>query len=331
MQKKSRTVFITGASSGIGKTAALLFANKGWQVAATMRSPNATPFVNGSSHPLIRTYRLDVTDQSSIEAAVAAAEEELGQVDVLVNNAGYGLVGPFEAQTDEQIRRQFDTNVFGMMNVTRAVLPQMRARKAGRIVNVASICGRMTLPLYTAYCSTKWAVEGFSEALAFEVSQFNIKVKIIEPGVFRTEFFDRSQELARKADLTDYDSFVGTVQPNLEGWEKAAPPPDAVARAIWSAANDRLPRLRYSPRGAAVAGGTPLRPGGALCEGRAALTRRLVIRNPSRCSSARGAYNEVPSKERFERAQPLVGVMLTGRPTMVTISSQTSTGAWRRA
>jgi short-subunit dehydrogenase len=159
-----------------------------------------------------------------------------------------------------------------MMNVTRAVLPQMRARKAGRIVNVASICGRMTLPLYTAYCSTKWAVEGFSEALAFEVSQFNIKVKIIEPGVFRTEFFDRSQELARNADLTDYDSFVGTVQPNMEGWEKAAPPPDAVARAIWSAANDRLPRLRYSPRGAAVLAARRFVPGALYVRG----VRRLL-------------------------------------------------------
>lgn len=266
------TVLITGASSGIGKTTALHFASNGWQVAATMRSPNKSPFTNGSSHPNIRTYRLDVTDESSIAAAVNNAIGDFGHLDAVVNNAGYGLTGPFEAQSDEQMRRQFETNVFGVMNVTRAVIPHMRERRQGRIINVASICGRMTLPLYTAYCSTKWAVEGFSEALAFELSQFNIKVKIIEPGVFRTEFFDRSQEVARKADLPAYDAFVATVHPNLEAWEKTAPPPDAVARAIFTAATDRLPRMRYSPGGTAVLALRRLIPGALYVRG----IRRLM-------------------------------------------------------
>ncbi len=160
----SKTVLITGASSGIGKATAELFAERGWNVAATMRSPNESDLASKSQ--AIRLFRLDVTDPSSIETCVSDVIAEFGGIDVVVNNAGYGLVGPFEAQTDAQIRRQFETNLFGVMNVTRAVLPHMRERRAGRIVNVASIAGRMTIPLYSAYCSTKWALEGLGSALA---------------------------------------------------------------------------------------------------------------------------------------------------------------------
>jgi NAD(P)-dependent dehydrogenase (short-subunit alcohol dehydrogenase family) len=244
----SKTVLITGASSGIGKATAEFFAERGWNVAATMRSPNESDLASKSK--AIRLFRLDVTDPSSIEACVADVIAEFGGIDVVVNNAGYGLVGPFEAQTDAQIRRQFETNLFGVMNVTRAVLPHMRERKAGRIVNVASIAGRMTIPLYSAYCSTKWALEGFSEALWLELRHQNIKVKIIEPGVIRTDFFERSQEVATKPGLTAYDAFVSLVWPNVQAWEAAGAEPVVVAKSSWKASTSIWPRLRYHPNGA---------------------------------------------------------------------------------
>ncbi len=128
---------------------------------------------------------------------------QCGGIDVVVNNAGYGLMGPFEAQTDAQIRRQFETNLFGVLNVTRAVLPHMRERQRGRIVNVGSAVGRMTLPLYSMYAATKWALRMASpKALWIELRQFNIKVKIIEPGMIKTDFFERSREIASKPGLT---------------------------------------------------------------------------------------------------------------------------------
>lgn len=239
-----KTVLITGASVGIGRATATLFAERGWTVAATMRRPEESDLASVSDR--IRLFPLDVTDDASVEAAIERVIAECGPIDVVVNNAGYGLLGPFEAQTDAQIRRQFETNLFGVMNVIRAALPHMRARKQGRIVNVGSAAGRMTLPLYSAYCATKWALDGFSEALWLELRQHNIKVKIIEPGMVKTEFFDR-REVATKPGLTDYDTFVEAVMPNLQTWEETGAEPEVVARAIWKASTSFWPRLRYQP------------------------------------------------------------------------------------
>jgi NAD(P)-dependent dehydrogenase (short-subunit alcohol dehydrogenase family) len=212
-----------------------------------MRSPETSDL--GTKSERIKLFKLDVTDQASIDAAVAGVIAELGAIDVVINNAGYGLVGPFEAQTEAQIRRQFDTNLFGAMNVIRAVLPHMRERKRGRIVNVTSVAGRMAMPLYTAYCATKWALEGFSEALWLELRQHNIKIKIVEPGMVRTDFFDRSREVARKPGLTAYDEFIALVTPNLQVWEEAGAEPVVVAKSIWRASTSIWPRLRYQPNG----------------------------------------------------------------------------------
>lgn len=239
-----KTVLITGASAGIGRATAELFAERGWTVAATMRKPEGSDLAFVSDR--IRLYPLDVTDQRSVDMAVARAIAECGAIDVVVNNAGYALMGPFEAQTDAQIRRQFETNLFGIMNVTRAVLPHMRARKQGRIVNVGSAAGRMTLPLYSAYCATKWALEGFSEALWLELRHHNIKVKIIEPGMIKTAFFG-AREMASKPGLAAYDEFIALVEPNLKAWEEAGADPEAVARSIWRASTSFWPRLRYQP------------------------------------------------------------------------------------
>lgn len=240
-----KTVLITGASTGIGRVTAQMFADRGWNVAATMRTPEKSDLATKSDR--IRLFKLDVTDQASVDAAVRDVIAQFGAIDVVVNNAGYGLLGPFEAQTDEQIRRQFETNLFGVLNVTRAVLPHMRERKQGRIINVGSAAGRMTIPLYSMYSATKWALEGFSEGLWLELRQHNIKVKIIEPGMIKTDFFERGREVATKPGLTAYDDFTALVMPNLTAWEEAGAEPVLVARSIWRASTSIWPRLRYQP------------------------------------------------------------------------------------
>jgi len=210
-----------------------------------MRTPENSDLAGVSDR--IRLFKLDVTDQTSVDRAVAEVIAAYGAIDVLVNNAGYGLMGPFEAQTDAQIRRQFETNVFGVMNVTRAVLPHMRERQKGRIVNVGSAAGRLTIPLYSMYSATKFALEGFSEGLWLELRQHNIKVKLIEPGMVKTDFFDRSRDVASKPGLTAYDTYIEAVMPNLKAWEEAGAEPIVVARSIWRASTSIWPRLRYQP------------------------------------------------------------------------------------
>ncbi len=246
----TQTVFITGASSGIGRSTALYFLERGWNVAATMRSPEkANDWLRGDR---VLALRLDVTDSGSIQAAVDRALAHYGDVNVLVNNAGYGAIGPFEASTPEQVERQIATNVIGLMNVTRSLLPHFRERRAGLIVNVASVGGRVTIPLYSLYHSTKWAVEGFSEALVYELEPHKIRVKIIEPGPIRTDFYDRSQDVMSKPGLTAYDEFVAKVMPAIRKASANAPGPEIVARTIYRAATDGSHRLRYPVNSASI-------------------------------------------------------------------------------
>jgi NAD(P)-dependent dehydrogenase (short-subunit alcohol dehydrogenase family) len=246
----SSTVFITGASIGIGKSTAELFQRNGWNVAATMRSPDkAGDWVRPETTAVLR---LDVTELESIRSAVRDAVMRFGAIDVLVNNAGYGAVGAFEASTPEQVDRQMSTNVTGLMNVTREVLPHFRERRAGVIVNVASVGGRVAFPLYSLYHATKWAVEGFSESLAYELEPFGVRVKIVEPGPIKTEFYDRSMELTTKPGLTAYDDFVGRALPNLQRAGASAPGPEVVAKTIFKAATDGSSRLRYPVNAAGI-------------------------------------------------------------------------------
>jgi NAD(P)-dependent dehydrogenase (short-subunit alcohol dehydrogenase family) len=256
----TKTVLVTGSSSGIGRATAELFAARGWSVAATMRAPERAGALAATER--VRVFRLDVTDPASIEQAVAAVVAEFGRIDVLVNNAGYGLIGAFEAMSEEQVRRQVETNFIGVMNVTRAVLPIMRAQKSGRIVNVASVASRLVLPLYTLYCATKHAVAGFSEALDFEVRPFGIRVKLIEPGAIKTEFFGRSLVMPETDASHPYDAYTRRVFANIKAACVGAPGPDIVAEKIWKAANDRPPwRMRYTPNGRTLLLGRTLAPG----------------------------------------------------------------------
>lgn len=239
----AKTLLLTGSSSGIGRATALHFVARGWNVLATMRAPERAG--DWAQRPGLELLRLDVTDPASITSAVTEAIARHGAIDALVNNAGYGLVGPFEATTGEQVARQFATNVFGLMDVTRAVVPHLRERRGGVIVNVASMGGRITFPLYSVYHGSKWAVEGFSEALQFELEPFGVRVKIVEPGPIRTDFYERSMDLVRKPGLTAYDGFVARAMPSMQRAGETAPGPEAVAKVIWRAATDGSRRLRY--------------------------------------------------------------------------------------
>ncbi|RYE17584.1 MAG: SDR family oxidoreductase, partial [Sphingobacteriaceae bacterium] len=185
-----RTIMITGTSTGLGKATAIYFAQKGWNVAATMREL-ATEHTNDfEQYPSIALFKLDVTDSESIKAAIFDILRKFSRIDVLYNNAGYALAGAFEATTDEQVRKQFETNLFGTMNVTRAILPHFRSQRSGIILTTTSSGGILTFPLYSVYNSTKWALEGFMEALQYELKEFNISIKNIEPGTVKSEFVD---------------------------------------------------------------------------------------------------------------------------------------------
>ena len=239
----NKVILITGASSGIGKETAKLFQTKNWKVAATMRTPEKAADLQKIAD--VETFRLNVTDINSIQTAIQAVLDKFGRIDAVVNNAGYGLVGAFEAASPEQIEKQFQTNVFGLMNVCRETLPYFRQQKKGIIVNVASVGGRVTFPLYSLYHATKWAVEGFSESLQYEVKQFGIKIKIIEPGPIKTDFYDRSQDLTSKENLTAYDQFSEKVMPNMQKAGEDAPDGSVVAEVIYTAVTDDSWKLRY--------------------------------------------------------------------------------------
>jgi len=250
IEKRPRTVLITGASRGIGEAAARYFHDAGWCVAATMRAPGESQLAPSNR---LNLYEMDVTCAASIEKAIRAAIADHGRIDVVVNNAGLCLLGAHEELTEADDRAIISTNILGTMQVTRALLPHMRATGGGRIVNVSSMCGSMTLPLYSAYCASKWGLEGFSEALSFELRSQGIKVKLVQPGVHRTGSF--AGQLSHRANRTphpSYAAFTNQVLPRLAAFERAAPPPDAVAQAIYKAATERWPRLRYPVRSRAV-------------------------------------------------------------------------------
>jgi NAD(P)-dependent dehydrogenase (short-subunit alcohol dehydrogenase family) len=238
-----KTVLITGSSTGIGRSVAEYFVAKGWNVAATMRTPDkATDFVKSDN---LKLYALDVTDVNSIKKAIYLAMQDFGNIDVVVNNAGYGAVGIFEKASPEEIQKQFDTNVFGVMNVIREILPHFRERKKGTIVNITSMGGLLTFPLYSLYHGTKWALEGFGESLQYELKPFNIRIKNVEPGAIKTDFYNRSMNVFKDPSITDYDHYEKIVFNNTQATEKNAPGPLVVAKAVFKAANSTSYKLRY--------------------------------------------------------------------------------------
>lgn len=238
-----KVVLITGASSGIGLETAKLFQAKNWRVAATMRKPEEHAELQKIAD--VECFRLDVTDGESIKAAVADVLAKFRQINVVVNNAGYGLLGAFEAASEEQVRRQFDTNVFGLMNVCREVIPMFRKQKRGTIVNISSISGIAAIPFSSLYAASKFAVEGFSESLQYELEPFGIRVKLIEPGPTKTDFYDRSQVLAQKEGLPIYDERIEKFMEFMNKGGMDAPDGSLVAHTIYDAVTDGSKRLRY--------------------------------------------------------------------------------------
>ena len=238
-----KSIVITGSSSGIGKATAKYFAQEDWKVAATMRKPENETELNQIEN--VSLYALDVTNEASITGATEQILSDFGTVDVVLNNAGYGLMGAFEAASPEQIKRQFDTNVFGLMSVTRAFLPHFRANGTGMFLNVSSIGGLITFPFISLYHSTKWAVEGFSESLAYELSQFGIQVKIIEPGGVDTDFGGRSMAFTTKEGLTAYDEAMEKFRENIAKSGLGRSTAEHLAEAIYSATTDGKNQLRY--------------------------------------------------------------------------------------
>jgi len=241
-----KTVLITGTSSGFGKAAARHFAREGWNVVATMRRPEEERELGQLDGVLVA--RLDVQDRTTIAAAMEAGIARFGRIDALVNNAGFGLFGLFETTTPEKIAEQFEVNVFGVMDVTRAVLPHFRQNKGGVILNISSGAGIFTLPMLSLYCASKFALEGFSEALAYELASQGIVVKIIEPGgVISTNFGQRSGvESALNGTLADYDAFVAHTLGVFAGLRAARlATEESVAQVIYDAATDGTGRLRY--------------------------------------------------------------------------------------
>lgn len=242
-----KTVLITGCSSGFGEACVKRFAQAGWNVVATMRRPEVDSGL--ASLPGVMVIRLDVQDDSSIEDAVRSAIAKFGTLDVVVNNAGFGLFGIFEATSREKICEQFDVNLFGVMNVVRATLPHFRQKRSGLFINVSSGAGVFGLPMISLYNASKFALEGFSESLSYELAALGIGVKIIEPGgVLDTRFTSRSgTELSQISTPSEYANFVTATGKIFDGLRHArgAATSEGVAEVIFTAATDGKEQLRY--------------------------------------------------------------------------------------
>jgi NADP-dependent 3-hydroxy acid dehydrogenase YdfG len=242
-----KTVLITGCSSGIGAATAARLASSGWEVWATARRPETLDDLASAG---CRTLALDVTDEASMSAAVDTVLAESGRIDALVNNAGYSQSGALESVDVADVRRQFETNVFGLLRLTQLVLPSMRERRQGRIVNIGSMGGKLTFPGGGAYHASKYAVEALSDALRFEVAGFGIRVVLVEPGLITTEFDAKVAE-GMPAGEGPYAAFNAAVlKATTEAYAgpmaKAGGPPEAVAKVIEKALTRRNPRARYT-------------------------------------------------------------------------------------
>ena len=246
MADDNTPVLITGCSTGIGRATAERLAKRGLTVYATARRPEAIEDLKAAG---CRTLALDVTDEQSMQAAVAAVEEAEGPVGALVNNAGYSQSGAVETLPMDELRRQFETNVFGLVRMCQLVLPGMRKAGRGRIVNISSMGGRLVFPGGGAYHATKYAVEALSDAMRFEVGGFGVHVSIIEPGLIKTRFGETAVGSVPNHD-GPYAKFNTAVAANTAGayegaLSKLGAGPDAVAKAIEKALTARRPRTRY--------------------------------------------------------------------------------------
>lgn len=242
-----KTVLITGTSSGFGKLIAKKFHSEGWNVVATMRSPQKEVELKQLHNVLVT--ELDVTKPHTINNAIKEGIDKFGTIDTLVNNAGLGIAGPMEGFTDEQIRHQFDVNLFGIINTMKGVLPLMRAKKSGTVINVASIGGRVAFPYFSIYMASKHAVEGLTDSMQYELDLFGIRLKLVEPGLFKTDFGKKSVQADTSiSNLGDYHETNQKFYDKyfvVEGGSLDDGDPQQVADATFEAATDNSERLRY--------------------------------------------------------------------------------------
>ncbi|MFT5194549.1 MAG: NAD(P)-dependent dehydrogenase (short-subunit alcohol dehydrogenase family), partial [Candidatus Promineifilaceae bacterium] len=245
MSNNQTIVLVTGASSGLGKTTAEHLASKGFYVFASAPSSELDK-LEAMRSANIEPLELDITDDNMITAAIDHIQSTKGRLDVLVNNAGYGLYGSIEGLTIEQVQHCFNVNVFGTGRMIQAVLPMMRGQKSGKIINVTSVVGKISTPMLGWYAATKHALEALSDALRLEVAALGITVVIIEPGTTRTGFEEISMDiLAKSDDPADYDEIKEKFRVlNRNGFKKA-PGPEGVAHAIHHAVVSKRPKIRY--------------------------------------------------------------------------------------
>lgn len=249
MATDQKVAVVTGSSSGIGFETALTLARNGFLTYATMRNPAkgaALESVHKKENLPINILQLDVTNEKSVKIAIDSIVSEAKRIDVLVNNAGYGLMGAFEELGLDEIRQQFETNFFGLMRVTQAVLPVMRKQSSGVIVNISSGAGRFGYPGGSAYVSTKFAVEGLSESMAYEVNPFGIKVVLVEPGFVRTNF-SHAVTVAKGSQnpSSQYSDMMNKMASSIEQMQQNSSSPELVANIVLKAVTTRDPDLRY--------------------------------------------------------------------------------------
>jgi NAD(P)-dependent dehydrogenase (short-subunit alcohol dehydrogenase family) len=241
---QARVWMITGAARGIGLRIVEAALAAGDAVVATSRDVSALRERFAGNDALL-PVALDVTDEKQAAAAVASALARFGRIDVLVNNAGFGLLGAVEEASADEVRRLYETNVFGLLNVTRAVLPSMRERRGGRVVNISSVGGYRSGPGFGVYCSTKFAVEGISEALHGELAPLGVHVTVVEPGYFRTEFLDQSSLSVSPRVIADYAGTAGQVRERAVQINQKQPgDPERLAQALLALVASPTPPLR---------------------------------------------------------------------------------------
>ena len=249
MTSNQKVAVVTGASSGIGHETSLALARSGFRTYATMRNLNKSENIKSvamKENLPIHINQLDVTDDISIKNAVQAILSEVGRIDVLVNNAGYALNGAFEDLTLDEIKAQFETNLFGVIRTTQAILPIMRKQESGIIVNMSSGAGRLGYPGGSAYVSTKFAVEGLSESMAYELEPFGIKVVLVEPGVIRTNFANAMVVAKKSQDPNSpYSQIMQKMATSFEHMMENGSSPDLVAKVVLKAVTSENPSLRY--------------------------------------------------------------------------------------
>ncbi len=234
-----KTIFITGASTGLGKATAKLFQSKGWNVIATMRNPEAETELGQLEN--VTLLPLDVTNLDQIKSTVKKALE-ISDVDVVFNNAGYGLIGPLESLSDDQIVRQVTTNLLGVIRVTQAFIPYFRENRKGMFISTTSIGGLLTFPISSIYHATKWALEGWSESMAFELNSLGIYIKTVAPGAIKTDFISRSLDTGNQP---EYEELVNIMFSNTDSMMEHATAPEIIAEVVYEAATDGKKQLTY--------------------------------------------------------------------------------------